>query len=529
MLLYSPFSFSRKFFICLLSISVVAFTGCAASDTSPQSNPTPVTSLTLSSNITGSVTTAQVLSISVSAPATGGAAAAGTVVLSSGSYASLPVALSNGQAVVLVPASLLAIGADTITATYVPTASTSTTLTATLSITVARDSAADPALAATSTTIATANNPFRALQTANGSLLVSFAKGIQVFTPDGNGSFQSSCKNMLRTSFQANGDSVFGINLFPTGDAVAASIQDDGVLFYPSVTDLIACNATGTQVSQGALSAGEGSFDVTVTPDGKYAFVANEYGVASGSNLPGNVGVVSLQYDSTGKLSGGTLLGQIATSGRAIAGVTLSHDGHRLYVTSEIATTPSTNAGASNPVLTKNTCVQAAASNPQANGLLTVIDVSTAETNPGPSAVIATVNSGCSPVRTVETSDGNVLWLTARGDNRVLAFSTGMLEKNADNALLGYADSGGDAPVGLQLFDGDKLLAVANSNRFSSNGSGVANATILSVAIPATAKVLQTISVGTFPREITLGQDRSTLFLTNYGSSTLQVIKPGIH
>ena len=79
----------------------------------------------------------------------------------------------------------------------------------------------------------------------------------------------------------------------------------------------------------------------------------------------------------------------------------------------------------------------------------------------------------------------------------------------------------GYAPVGLRLFDSGKLLAVANSNRF---GAGIANATVLSVVVPASASVVQTISTGLFPREITVGSDDKTLYLTNYNSGSFQVI-----
>ena len=89
-----------------------------------------------------------------------------------------------------------------------------------------------------------------------------------------------------------------------------------------------------------------------------------------------------------------------------------------------------------------------------------------------------------------------------------------MLELNAGNALLGYADTGGTAPVGLRLFDEGKLLAVANSNRFTVNGSGTTNATILSVVVPAAARVVQFVQTGAFPREVTVGSDGLTLFLT---------------
>jgi 6-phosphogluconolactonase (cycloisomerase 2 family) len=125
-----------------------------------------------------------------------------------------------------------------------------------------------------------------------------------------------------------------------------------------------------------------------------------------------------------------------------------------------------------------------------------------------------------------ETADESTLWVAARGDNRVLAFSTALLESNPNNALLGYADTGGTAPVGIRLFHNDQLLAVANSNRFN---TGTANATILSVVSPASASVVQTIPTGLFPREITVGSDDATLYLTNYNSDTFQVIKTSVH
>jgi DNA-binding beta-propeller fold protein YncE len=362
----------------------------------------------------------------------------------------------------------------------------------------------------------------------NGQVLVSVTaatSGIVAFNPVANG-LQLSCFNYVRPQFVQDGASDFGFNLTPNGSGLAATLGVDGAIFY-NLSTLETCSSTGLQVSQGAVSADEGSFDVVMSPDGKYAFVANEYGVASGATTEGNIGVIALQYDASGVVTTGTtLVGQISTGGQSIAGVTISPDGTRLYVTSEVQGPASAGAGATNPVLTRTGCYQQAGGGTQANGLLTVIDVAKAEASPGPAAIIATVNAGCSPVRAVETADGSTLWVSARGDNRVLAFSTGMLETNAGNALLGYADTGGTAPVGLRLFDNGKLLAVANSNRFN---TGVANATILSIAVPASASVVQTIPTGLFPREITVGSDGLTLYLTNYSSQSFQVITTTVH
>ena len=187
----------------------------------------------------------------------------------------------------------------------------------------------------------------------------------------------------------------------------------------------------------------------------------------------------------------------------------------------EVSTASAESLAGGTPVLARTGCVQQTGGPANINGLLTMIDVAKAEASPGPAAILATVDAGCSPVRMAETANNSTLWVAVRGDNRVLAFSTALLESNPNSALLGYAGTGGTAPVGIALFHNDQLLTVANSNRFN---TGSANATVLSVANPASASVVLTVPTGLFPREITIGPDGSTLYLTNYNSNTLQVI-----
>ena len=329
--------------------------------------------------------------------------------------------------------------------------------------------------------------------TADGS--TNSVTGVQLFTPASGGGLHSTCTLQLRAALRSEGAAFANLGIYPNGTGVAGGIGSPGAIFY-NLADLEACSVTGFVVSQGPIAADEGTLDVVITPDGKYAFVSDEYGIASGATTQGNIGVVALQYDANGNVTTGTtLLGQIATGGNAVAGMTLSPDGTRLYVTSEIAAAGTTAFGGDNPVLARTGCVQQPGSH-AINGLLTVIDVSAAEALPGPGAILVNVDAGCSPVRMAETADNSTLWLAARGDNRVLAFSTAMLESDPDHALLGFADTGGTAPVGLHLFHGDQLLAVANSNRFH---TGTANATVLYVADPAAASVVQTI-----PRHRTL-------------------------
>jgi len=381
---------------------------------------------------------------------------------------------------------------------------------------------------ATSVTYPTAGEPFQALPTSSGEVLVSVTAngspqsltGVQIFTPGGGGGLQSSCVNPLSPSLLDSAALFANIRLSPNGAEVAGGIGSSGAIFY-KLSALQSCTADGIVVSQGPASSNEGTLDVAVTPDGKFAFISNESGIAPGATSRGNIGVVALQRDASGAVTtGSTLLGQIATGGNAIAGMKLSPDGKRLYVTSEIRAPGTLASASSSQILTHGGCVQQPGSS-SVNGLLTVINTATAESVPGPAAVLATVNAGCSPVRIVETADNSTLWVAARGDNRALAFSTALLESSPDNALLGYADTGGTAPVGLTLFHNEQLLAVTNSNRF---GTGVANMTILYVANPASATVVTTMQTGLFPREVTVGADDATLYVTNFQSGTLEVI-----
>jgi len=514
-------------------LSLLAGCGGGNSSTGPASSapttvPAAVTpTVTVTASPAGSVSTAQALSVMIAVSSSSGGAPSGSVVVSSGNYASFPASISAGQAVIRVPAALLAVGTDTLTANFTPSNSSSYNIASgTANVTVAASGAAEPVVTASSVTYSTGGygSPFRVLPLPSGNVLVSVTaavSGMLVFEPVADGGLQLSCFNYLRSAFVQDGTADFGMNLTPNGLGVAATLGVDGAIFY-DLSTLQTCTSTGLQVSQGSVASDQGSFDVVVTPDGKHAFVANEYGMASGSTAQGNIGVVALQYDANGIVTTGTtLVGQISTGGQTIAGIAISPDGSRLYATSEVEGAMTTAAGASNPILTRMGCYQQAGGGTQANGLLTVIDVAKAESNPGSAAILGTVNAGCSPVRAVESADGSTLWVSARGDNRVLSFSTGMLEINPGNSLLGYADTGGTAPVGLRLFDGGRLLAVANSNRF---GTGTANATVLSVAVPAAASVVQTILTGLFPREMTVGGDDRTLYLTNYNSGSFQVI-----
>jgi hypothetical protein len=307
-----------------------------------------------------------------------------------------------------------------------------------------------------------------------------------------------------------------GLTLLPGGKTLVIGAGDDGVAFI-DVQDAIHGTAKPVFAAQGD---GAGTFDVVATPDGRYVFSANEYGVIAQQR--GNVGVIAVQADASGRVTQPVTIEQIPL-GNVVPSLTLSRDGARLYVTTELVPSKSALqiAGTSNPVLTKNDCVQAKESRAGSNGFITTIDVLRAETSEyaGQDAILSRVAAGCSPVRLVESADASSIFVSARGDNSVLQFSPALLESDPDHAFQRSIPSGGDAAVGLLLFDQDRLLAVANSNRFADSSGSLA---FLSVSKSSSPSLLKTLPAGIFPRNISLASDGRSLYLTNYTSRSLE-------
>ena len=119
-----------------------------------------------------------------------------------------------------------------------------------------------------------------------------------------------------------------------------------------------------------------------------------------------------------------------------------------------------------------------------------------AETSPATS-VMAAVLAGCNPVRVVVSASGQVLWVTARGSDAVVALSADRLRSDPRRALLGWLRVG-EAPVGLALTSSGSRLIVADSNRF--------------------------LAPGRFPRDIS-GAGRGQLLVANYLSGQLETVQ----
>jgi hypothetical protein len=467
----------------------------------------------------------------------------------------------------------------------------------------------------------TFGSPTRALATPdNNFVLVSLTgpqAGVQVFqqsdfttNPCGAGT-QTIIQFPPRNGKSANlVTSVQGMQLLPAPDGVSvgAAVEHQGAEFF-SLSDLSSCAIDGkhnlvnvpqppAQSSSVCSNLGgncsPGSFDLGVTPGGApgYAFLANEYGLkrVGKKDLPppnvnlglvGTIGIIKIQRNSAGGFTSGTRSIDrnqyiYVPGGGTLPGVTMSHDGKRLYVVTEGAPVNEINKKTGNPYWdptnvsnTPNGGIQAS-QNCQSgetdskgkltivnNGLLSIIDVDKAERGRGQSSILVTIAAGCVPVRVAETANGKYIWVAARGLNlnlpvqrgeggtgyQVLSFKVSKLLSKSLNdvndALVGFGDSGGTAPVGLALFDNDQLLAVANSNRFFAPTAGATDVAILDVSDPKSPTLIKTIpptptSAKMFPRDVTIGPPNVgdcladsgcyTLYVPNFDAQMLEVI-----
>lgn len=342
------------------------------------------------------------------------------------------------------------------------------------------------------TNIALPDHPFASITTKDGQwLFVSLVNtGIAVLHKDGQ---QFHLTRVV--SLTAN---AYGMAL--TTDETTLLVADGNGVIFVSVSQ---AENGGKNAVIGTVQedASQGTIEVTVTRDGRYAFATEEYNAS--------ISVIDLQHIRAHHFISGTIADHIPVD-FAPVGMAISSDNRYLYVTSEVS-----KAAAKQPVF--NPILQ------QAVGTLSVVNIAKAESDPS-HAVIARVPAGCNPGRVVLSSTGNIAWVTARASNMLLAFNTSRLLTDPHHALL-VSLPVGTAPVGVALLNNDSVIAVANSNRFAQDQ------TPQTVMLLDTRRVLagkpallKTFRVGLFPRELSTTPDGQTLFVTNYTSNTLTII-----
>lgn len=257
-------------------------------------------------------------------------------------------------------------------------------------------------------------------------------------------------------------------------------------------------------VLNGAAAAGDSAIEVTITRDDKFAFVSQEDGSRQ-TGERGTIEVFELQRPAANGTVSGTYVGYLIL-GDLVVGTALSSDGRILYATSETASANTT------------------------QGTLSVIDVERLKTDPS-KALITKVAAGCGPVRVLVSRDDQVVWVTARESNALLAFDASKLISDQSAALLASVQVG-TSPVGL-IFAGakERRILTANSNRFASldpslYGNATTGLSVVDVdaAIRGEQANLGQIPTGLFPRELAISPDGKTVLVSDYGSFMIQAI-----
>jgi DNA-binding beta-propeller fold protein YncE len=260
----------------------------------------------------------------------------------------------------------------------------------------------------------------------------------------------------------------------------------------------------------GSIPGGRQSIYVNMTADDSLLFVAEESGAA--------ITAIDLAKARRDGYKREDVIGKIPV-GLAPIALTFSPDGKWLYTTSQGAPASWNWPKACKPegIPVPDSVI----ANPE--GAVIVVDVARAKTDPE-HAVVARAPAGCSPVRMTISPRGERIYVTARNSNAVLAFDTAKLVADPDHAFAGIAPAG-KAPVPVMAVDDGRKLIVGNSNRFGSGNAPESLVVLDSARISqGLAAVTGVIPTGAFPREMAVSPDGRTLFVTNFGSNSLQAL-----
>jgi DNA-binding beta-propeller fold protein YncE len=353
-------------------------------------------------------------------------------------------------------------------------------------------------------------SPFAVTPTPDGryvfASLSGATSGIAVIKQDGS---SASLVRILPTGGGAWGLTVTrdGRYLLDTVQPTASSVTPEGVQIidvHKAIT-----GQPGAILGTVPTGAGSGPIEVSLSNDERYAFATNEDNET--------VSVIDFRKALASGGSASSLVGNIPVEQLPV-GIAFSPDGRYAYVSNEEANTtdPGYNPAACNIPTGVGT-----GTTPGPLGTLSVIDLRKAERDPAHS-VLASVYAGCSPVRVVLSKDGRVAWVTARAEDNVLAFSTRRLLTDPADARLSTTPVG-VAPVGIELFDHQRLIAVADSNRFTTGQAGSISILDYNKALRGTgaSATVGTFESGQFPRQWGLSNDDRFLYLTEFSSNIL--------
>lgn len=248
----------------------------------------------------------------------------------------------------------------------------------------------------------------------------------------------------------------------------------------------------------GKATSSFGAIETASSANGHFVFVTVEDSA--------QVAVYDIGSTSTPNLTTTAYVGAVSV-GEAPVGIALSPNGQGLYVTSEV-----------------DTHLRIDHNGTQPDGSLSMINLTRAETDPAQAASTA-VDAGNQPVRVVVSPSGSVVWVTARGSDRVLGFSTRELHQDPQHALIASVKVG-TAPVGIAEFDHGSRLIVADSDRFKAKGAHAALTIIdtASALLHHPEPVISTLPAAAFPRDIAVIDTDKLALVPNFGSHQLETV-----
>ena len=308
-----------------------------------------------------------------------------------------------------------------------------------------------------------------------------------------------------------------GIVLTHNGDMLIAAATDSVVFFDTQRLETGSSDAAFQWVSSGENAE---SIYVNVTADDKTLFISDEAAARitvmdlDRIRSLGRIGR-ELKRVNAPDVALAAIIGRIP-AGLAPIALTFSKDQRWLFTTSQIAPA----AWGWPSVLEREGIRPNRGKVPE--GAVIVIDIAKARTNAADS-VVARVPAGGSPVRLALSPDGRRLFVSARNSNAALAFDTTELitdPKHAKPAKIPV----GSSPVPIVVTADGKFVLVGNSDRFNANAGTSSTLSVLDTSLIGTEHDphVGEIPCGAFPREFQCTGDGRTLYLTNFGSRTLQ-------
>ena len=349
----------------------------------------------------------------------------------------------------------------------------------------------------------TAATPARNLRTARAMIQVGGDPFGVAVTPDGRYVFVSRATSGVQVYRVGRGLALTWVrSVTVPGTLLGEALTSGGrYLLVASnrgavVIDVAAAEQGRPHAVLGTLDAprGVGAIEVAVSHNSQLAFVSLEYS--------DDIVVFRLHRALVSGFGPADYVGSIP-AGEAVVGLALSPDGRWLYATSEL-----------DPGVARGRTGQ---------GSLSVISVPRAATDPA-HAVLTTVAAGCQPVRVITSADGAVAWVTARGSNTLLGFSTALLRSHPARSLIARVGVG-EAPVGLALVDHGRQIVVADSNRFGTPGASASLAVVrVADALADRPALAGLLPAGVFPREMTVAPSGRTLLVTCFGSGQLELV-----